>query len=323
MQIFLQDEKNKTRFPGTPTAVALGFFDGVHTGHAAVIGAAAALARARGLSAAVVTFRSSPRGSALLMTEEQRREAMAALGAGALVELSFGQVRDLSPEAFVHDILRDGMQAKAVFCGFNYRFGRGAEAGTQELIRLCGRCDIAVQVLPPVCALGGPVSSTRIRALLREGRADEAGALLGRAFAVRAEVIHGRRLGRTLGTPTINQRLPAGLVEPAHGVYASYALVAGKRLPAVTNIGNNPTVGGTSVLCETYIPRFSGDLYGKTVEVSLRKFLRGEVKFDTLDEMKAQIMRDAEDSLALPPMGWEASRQTQRQEETEKTGRPA
>lgn len=282
----------------TPSALALGFFDGVHRGHAAVVGAAAQAAREGGLRAAAVTFADNPRGVGLLMQPEQKRAALAALGVELLVELRFELVKDMTPEAFVRDILIGGLHARAVFCGFNYRFGRGASGDAGMLRTLCAQHGASVSTLPPVCSGGEPVSSTRIRGLLERGEVEAAAVLLGRPFGIEGDVVHGRQIGRTLGTPTINQYPFSQMAGLREGVYASAAFVRGEWMPSVTNIGSNPTVGGVRVVWETYIPDFSGDLYGHSVRVALRRFLRDERKFASLDELREQMREDARQARA-------------------------
>lgn len=141
---------------------------------------------------------------------------------------------------------------------------------------------------------GLPVSSTRIRAALEQGRPEEANAMLGRPFCYDFTVVGGDRRGRKLGAPTINQFFPSGFVVPKFGVYASKTLVEGRYHPSVTNIGMRPTIGTQSLRSETYIMDFSGDLYGQNIEVSLLHFLRGEVRFESLDALRAQIAADAQ-----------------------------
>ena len=149
-----------------------------------------------------------------------------------------------------------------------------------------------LSVTPPVSVAGETVSSTRIRACLEQGDVQQAGQLLGRPFGYDFEVTHGRQLGRTWGTPTINQPFPAGYVLPRFGVYASLVEVEGQKYYGVTNIGVKPTVGSDCALSETWIPEFSGDLYGKKVPVELLDFIRPERKFDSLDQLKNEILEN-------------------------------
>jgi riboflavin kinase/FMN adenylyltransferase len=180
-----------------------------------------------------------------------------------------------------------------VSCGENFRFGKGAAGDTAALRHLCGDSP-AVEVLPLVILDGAPISSSQIRAAIRAGEMERANRLLGRRFTIDFEVVHGRQLGRTLGTPTINQPFPEGFVEPKFGVYATLATAQGREYAAVTNVGVKPTVGSDRVLAETYIHGFSGDLYGQSVRVSFLRFLRPERKFEGIEALREQIVRDSE-----------------------------
>jgi riboflavin kinase/FMN adenylyltransferase len=285
-------------FPPASTCVALGLFDGLHPGHEVVILSAVREARRRGLVPCVFTFTT---GGALplaksrgdLMSKTLFLERLEHFGAACVIRPAFEEFRDLSPEAFVREILRERLGAAMVSCGENFRFGKGAAGDTAALRRICGDCP-AVEVLPLVNVDGTPVSSSEIRAAIRAGEMERASLLLGRRFAIDFKVVHGRKLGRTLGAPTINQPFPDGFVEPKFGVYATLATVHGREHVAVTNVGVKPTVGSDRVLAETYIHGFSGDLYGESVNVSFLRFLRPEQKFDDIAALKEQILQDSE-----------------------------
>jgi riboflavin kinase/FMN adenylyltransferase len=285
-----------------PSAVALGFFDGVHLGHIAVIKAA----KDFGLKTIVLSFEQHP-GEILknknvlrLMTNEQKEQAFEALYVDKLVYLDFVKIKELSPEQFVTDILKTQLNAKAVFCGFNYKFGKSALAGIKELESFGEQYDFKVRCLHQVSVNGVAVSSTIIRALIESGDIEKANALLSRPFAIKFEVIHGRELGRTLGTPTINQIMPTWFIKPRYGVYATNVMIDGKKLPAVTNVGKNPTIicsNSETILAETHIPNFNQDLYRKIVTVEFIHFIRDEMKFESIDELKVQIYKDVEKAL--------------------------
>jgi riboflavin kinase/FMN adenylyltransferase len=284
-----------------PTAVALGFFDGVHKGHTAVIHAA----KAAGLRTVVVTFTQHPsevlkdRSVKTIMSNQSKEKVLEQLHVDVLYYLDFKSVMELSAEAFLRDSIIKKLNAAYIFCGFNYRFGRGGEAGPEELQKICQKYGAVGVSAQPVCEGGAPVSSTRIRALIEQGEIKAAAELLGRPFEICMEVVHGRRLGRQFGTPTINQRIPQSLVTPRYGVYASVTHVGGEALPSVTNVGVKPTVGGRHISAETYIMGFSGDLYGKTVAIDLIAFMRPEIKFESLEALKTQIKSDADSSSAI------------------------
>jgi riboflavin kinase/FMN adenylyltransferase len=283
----------------TPSAVALGSFDGLHFGHREVISHALA-AESRGLTPTVFTFAENPKTGedgfgGLLLTQEEKIRLLRKMGVKRLYLVEFESIRSIPPEEFVSGILADVCRAKLACCGFNYTFGKGGRAGSSELRTLCAAQGIETSVTEPVSAAGGPVSSTRIRKLLADGKPDEAARLLGRPFAYESPVINGRRLGRELGAPTLNQAVPPELVRPKFGVYVSAVSFGDTITFGVTNVGMKPTVGSDALLAETWMPAYRGpELYGKTVRTALLKFLRPEVKFGSLEELKEAIRHNGE-----------------------------
>lgn len=280
--------------PEGELAAALGSFDGLHLGHRQVIGNTLS---APGLRPAVITFQQNPSVSLqkkpvpLLTTNEQKLALLEEMDVEVVYLLPFDRIRDMEPEDFV-DALYRVCRVRALSCGFNFRFGKNGRGDAGLLKELCREKGIELSVTPPVSVAGETVSSTRIRACLEQGDVQQAGQLLGRPFGYDFEVTHGRQLGRTWGTPTINQPFPAGYVLPRFGVYASLVEVEGQKYYGVTNIGVKPTVGSDCALSETWIPEFSGDLYGKKVPVELLDFIRPERKFDSLDQLKNEILEN-------------------------------
>ncbi len=280
--------------PEGELAAALGSFDGLHLGHRQVIGNTLS---APGLRPAVITFQQNPSVSLqkkpvpLLTTNEQKLALLEEMGVEVVYLLPFDRIRDMEPEDFVEALYRV-CRVRALSCGFNFRFGKNGRGDAGLLKELCREKGIELSVTPPVSVAGETVSSTRIRACLEQGDVQQAGQLLGRPFSYDFEVTHGRQLGRTWGTPTINQPFPAGYVLPRFGVYASLVEVEGQKYYGVTNIGVKPTVGSDCALSETWIPEFSGDLYGKKVPVELLDFIRPERKFDSLDQLKNEILEN-------------------------------
>ena len=280
--------------PEGELAAALGSFDGLHLGHRQVIGNTLS---APGLRPAVITFQQNPlvslqkKSVPLLTTNEQKLALLEEMGVEVVYLLPFEQIRDMEPEDFVEALYRV-CRVRALSCGFNFRFGKNGRGDAGLLKELCQEKGISLSVTPPVSVAGETVSSTRIRACLEQGDVQQAGQLLGRPFGYDFEVTHGRKLGRTWGTPTINQPFPAGYVLPRFGVYASLVEVEGQKYYGVTNIGVKPTVGSDCALSETWIPEFSGDLYGKKVPVELLDFIRPERKFDSLDQLKNEILEN-------------------------------
>ena len=293
----IENRKDSTE----PASVALGSFDGIHIGHAGVIRAA----KEKGLKTVVATFRQHPgkliknRNVRLLMGNARKEQIFEQAGVDELCYIDFKAVMDMPAEAFLKNCIINALNAEYVICGFNYRFGRGGAADAEELGRICVKNHIVGVTAPTVMDGGEPVSSTRIRRLVEQEKVTDAARLLGRPFEIYFEVEHGRRLGRELGFPTINQILPDWFVSPLFGVYAAIADIGGEKLPAVTNVGVKPTVGSSRVLAETYIMGYDGDLYGKMVKVDLMDFIRSETKFESLEALKAQIRADADTARKL------------------------
>ncbi|MCM1334979.1 MAG: riboflavin biosynthesis protein RibF [Bacteroides sp.] len=289
----------------TPSAVALGFFDGLHLGHIAVV--ERALFRAGGgrgektaLSSVVFTFNDKTalpkfrekRGSSII-TFEQKAALFDEVGVDCLYAPDFGEVKDFSARAFVEDILRERLRAAYVVCGYDFRFGKGGEGDPSLLSALCREGGIECEIVPPVRVDGEIVSSTEIRRLIRLGEIERANRFLGYELSYALPVIKGNALGRTIGFPTINQKIPDEMVRPKNGVYKSWAVVGGRTYRAVTNIGVKPTVSDSGeILMETHIVGFSGDLYGETVKVALRGYLREEIKFASVEALKARLAYD-------------------------------
>ena len=282
------------------SAVALGSFDGLHIGHKKVISTAVE-AKKQGLVPTVLTFAHNPLtdlgGSAggEIITQEQKIDLLEKFGVEQLYILKFSAVKDLSAEEFVDRILAGVCRAKEVCCGFNFTFGCGGKGDSAMLSRLCAERGIKAAVTHAVLLDGEPVSSTRIRSMIANGEVDEAARLLGRPYGYILPVLHGRRLGRELGTPTLNQAVPKDFVLPRFGVYVSRVFFGGTWYCGVTNVGIKPTVGSPAVLAETWLTDYSGpDIYGETVRVDLVQFLRPEHKFSGLDELKVEILKNGE-----------------------------
>ncbi|MBO7396309.1 MAG: riboflavin biosynthesis protein RibF [Ruminococcus sp.] len=281
------------------TAVALGLFDGVHLGHRAVIDAALAQ-RENGLTATVFTFepecvlRKSGGSSGYIYTRTEKEILLREqIGVDDIVSPPFEQLCSLSGEEFTREVLSGQLNAAYVCCGDDFRFGRNAACGARELTDYGRRYGFAVEVVSPVEYGGSAVSSSRIRELLQSGDISAANELLGFGYFINAAVTDGNHIGRTIDFPTINQEFAEGQLVPRYGVYSTYTNVGGRVLPSVTNVGVKPTVGGVDrPLAETHIISYSGDLYGKNVDVSFRSFIRPEKRFGSLDELKAQITAD-------------------------------
>ncbi len=286
-------------------AVALGFFDGLHIGHAAVVSRTLSYQQ-EGLCPCVFTFTmdgghpAAKSTANALTTERQKEQLLESWGVRLVLCPDFSEFHAMEPESFVDEILVRRLNANAACCGEDFRFGKKAAGDVGQLAALCQARGIRLDVVPPVTFEGERVSSTRIRHLLGEGRVADANRMLGRAFGYDFTVVRGKQLGRKLDSPTINQRLPDGFVPLRHGVYASVSFAGGAWHPSVTNIGLRPTVEDTTAVnSETYICGFSGDLYGASVEVRLLAFLRPEQRFPSVEALRARIHADAEASVPI------------------------
>lgn len=279
--------------------VAIGNFDGVHRGHQALLAAAKKIADAKGLTLTVLTFAPHPRQffkplqpPFLLTDAVQKYDALRDAGADTVVSLTFDALlAGLSAGEFVENVLRDGLAASHVVVGENFIFGARRQGNVDILKELGSAYGFAVTALDLHGDEAQPVSSERIRAELRHGHMASAEQMLGRPWQIRGEVIHGQKLGRTLGTPTANLAL-GDYLHPAYGVYRARVAVDGVMHRAAVSIGVRPTVGFSEPLLEAYLIDFNGNLYGKTLAVELLDFLRPELKFADLEALKEQIAKD-------------------------------
>ncbi len=288
-------------------SVALGNFDGVHLGHQAVIGQAATAARACGCPLGVITFDPHPRRlfhpdepSFRLMTLDQQARALEALGVSRLHVLNFDfEMASFSDREFAQFVLHEGLGVKHVAVGFDISFGKG-RTGSPALMKAYGEAfGFGVSVAEAVGEGEGKFSSTGVRDALRDGRPEDAAAILGRPFAIEGVVRRGQQLGRQLGFPTANVFM-ADYVTPRLGVYATRTrLPDGRLLPGVANIGKNPTTGEVETRLEVWIFDFDEDLYGQVIETELVAFLRPEEKFGSIELMVEQIHRDEAQARAI------------------------
>lgn len=279
--------------------VAVGNFDGVHLGHQRILATLRRRAEAAGGTVVVITFTPHPQkvlhpdsAPRLIATRRQKEAWLAAAGAAVMLDLPFTrELAALSPEAFVDRVLLGGLRASEVHVGRNFRFGRnrgGDFATLEDLGRSRGFTAMAVD---GVRQDGERISSSRVRKALGAGDVRQAARLLGREEELQGEVVPGDARGRLLGVPTANLAVENELV-PCTGVYATRLLVDGEPLPAVTNIGSRPTFPGAGAAVETHVLDFSGDLYGRRLDLRFVERLRDERRFAGMDELRAQIAQD-------------------------------
>lgn len=287
------------------TIYALGFFDGVHLGHQTLLQACVSLAEGADCLAGAVTFVSHPetlvagKAPKLINRREDRKRLLQRFGAQTVVELPFDkELMTMHWQDFIR-MLREKHGAAGFVCGSDFHFGHKGEGTAELLQQYCDAEGMPCAVVPQKVLEGVRISSTYIRELLESGQMEKAVQFLGHPHILTGEVVAGRKLGRTIGIPTANLQLPEGLVVPKFGVYACKAMFDGEAHLAVTNIGTRPTVGGHHVTVEPWILDFEGDLYGKTLTLAFHSFLRPEQKFDSLDQLQAEIQKNAEKTRVL------------------------
>lgn len=284
--------------------IALGFFDGVHLGHAALLRRTVEEAARRGCVPAVFTFDRVPKEvitgipCPLINSPEDRRGLVHRMfGIDDILMVPFDHEMMTTPwDAFVTEILVKRYHAVHLVAGHDHHFGYRNQGSPELLQGKCAELGLGCDIIPKVEHAGITVSSTYIRRLVELGQMARAAEFLGHPHVLSQVVRHGRRIGRTIGIPTINFTVPPHVLVPSHGVYATKACLAdGRQLGGVTNVGTRPTVhNGTDITVETFLMDFDGDLYGQTVRLEFYRHLRDEIRFDSLEGLKSQISADAE-----------------------------
>ena len=283
------------------TVFALGFFDGVHLGHQALLAACKSLADDNGCKAGAVTFTTHPlavvtgKAPKLINTQEDRKKLLLEqFHMDTVVEIPFDKsLMELPWTEFLAQ-LQSQHNAAGFVCGEDFRFGYQGQGTALRLQEFCAKAQIPCTIVPEQRLDGIRVSSTHIRKLLEQGDMAQAVRFLGHPHILSGKVVAGKHLGTRLGTPTANLELPGEAVVPRKGVYACRAYVEGKCYLAVTNIGNRPTVNGEGITVEAWLLDFQGDLYGKDLTLAFYVFLREEKKFDSLEELQQEILYNAE-----------------------------
>lgn len=279
------------------TAVALGYFDGVHLAHLQVINKVVSLKNILGTVPTVLTFSMDTKvpGKGYIqniLTDTTKLDMLEKYGVKKTYMPLFSSIESLSAEEFLK-IIVDKLQAKAIVCGYDYTFGHKGLGDVDMLSDLCEKHGIELFVINPVQRLGEIVSSTKIRALITQGKMHEANNLLGYVYFIRTPVIHGRKIGRELGFPTINQYFDDTQVIPKFGVYRSTVYIGDQAYKGITNVGIRPTfTGGDAVTVETHIIGLNHEVYNEVVITSFNDFLREERKFESPDALKDAIKED-------------------------------
>lgn len=280
-------------------SLALGFFDGVHRGHQAVITNAVNFAKENSLKSAVITFQNHPCCyfygvcPKYILTQEMRERKIAELGVDYLIELDFESISGLTAEEYLKDILIKYFTPHAITTGWNHNFGYKKSGNVKFLAQNSAKFDYRYFEIPPQKDNSKIISSTQIRNYLAEGRIKEANQMLGYEFSISGEVVTGQQLGRTIGFRTANLIYPSELIDLPFGVYATDVKVDSETFKGITNFGIRPTVSNSKQhSLETHILDFERDIYGKNIEIKFIKMLRKEKKFASVDELKMQIQKD-------------------------------
>ncbi len=289
------------------TVIALGFFDGVHRGHGALLQKTAERARALGAVPTAFTFDRPPKEVVtgvpvyLINSNRDRRGLMERLyGIEKVVFAPFDREMMTMPwEAYIQMLIRD-YGAVHFVAGHDHRFGHRNSGSVQLLQEKCAELGLGCDIIPQVTLDGVIVSSTYIRTLVENGDMERAADFLGHRHCLSQTVQHGQRIGRTIGIPTVNLAVPEHVLAPAHGVYVTEVFLPdGRRFPGVTNVGTRPTVSdGDAVSVETFLLGFDGDLYGQEIRIEFCRRLRGERKFDSLEALRQEIQHNIRETEA-------------------------
>jgi len=271
------------------TAIAIGLFDGIHAGHMELVND---VKSRRGLRSTIYTFDIKPKADELILTPEEKQSVFTHKGIDNYFVRRFDKhFSKMTPEQFIDSLLRD-FNMKHLTVGFDFRFGKGAEGDTKLLEQKSKEHGFSLSVIPEVKIDGMKVSSSLIRKLLKEGDVGEAARLMGHLYFITGNIEQGMRLGNNIGFPTAN--ITTSKLLPLYGVYATLVMAKGKLFRAVTNVGVKPTVQDEGLPnIETFILDFDGDIYGESIQVFFAGFIRREMKFESVSELKKQIALDS------------------------------
>ncbi len=271
--------------------IALGDFDGVHLGHRRLLDVA--VNNPYGFIPAVYTFNGNCKGARVIMTGEEKRARLSELGVRRIIFDDFENVRCLSPKEFAEKVLFERLNAGAVVCGTDFRFGKDAAGDVGVLAELCRSAGVFLLTVDCLAGLHGKLSSSDIRLMIQNGQMEKAAAALGSRFFVTGTVGHGKRLGSRHNTPTVNIKIDAGRVVPKYGVYITQTVLDGKKYNGITNVGVRPSVENTDIAnIETNLFDFDAEIYGSQIKVEFIKMLRTERKFANRELLYAQIAAD-------------------------------
>ena len=298
MEIIKIENYKEKRFG---TAIALGNFDGLHLGHRELISKMKEEAKKLNLQKSILLFNNhtkktiSKNGPKLLTLLNEKEKIIESLGVDTIYIVDFNDsMMNLSPEKFITDILVEKLNVKSIVVGFDYRFGKNAVGDIFLLEKLSNTLGLNLIVIDPVLYKNKIVSSSEIRRLLSLGNIEKANLMLGEKYKIEGKVIDGNKLGRKLGFPTANLITSKDKVIPKDGIYITNTIIDGSKYKSATSIGKNPTFSEKDIKIETHIIDFNGDLYDKTIKLEFIDFIRDQIKYDRLEDLKKQIKKDIE-----------------------------
>jgi riboflavin kinase / FMN adenylyltransferase len=289
---------------GEPGCYAIGYFDGVHKAHQALINKTIECARDASMKPGILTFNSllytkSIPLRGLLTTHEEKKAIINHLGIESICILNFvDRLRDMDPKQFVTEILKERLKARTILVGPGFRFGKGGKGEPKDLVKICNQSDIDVVVIPSATFEGKPISSTRIRMnLLYSGDIQKANTMLGRQYSITGVVTKGAGVGRSIGFPTANLKIESfRKLIPADGVYACFARLKNRTLKSSVSIGNRSTFKDNHRSIEAYLLDYSGDCYNETIEISFASRIRSQRQFESPDKLVEQIEKDVSET---------------------------
>lgn len=296
MEIIKIENYKENRFK---TAIALGNFDGMHLGHRKLISTMVEDSKKSKITSSVLLFSKHPQevltgnSPELITSLVDKQDIMKQMGVEIIYETDFSEdFRKLSPEEFIKEFLVDKLNVSSIFVGFDYRFGYKASGNVNVLKELTDKYSLELTIIDPVYDEKRVLSSTEIRTLIKDGNISLANEMLDKYYKVTGKVVHGNKIGKTLGFPTANVELSNNYPIPKKGVYRTNTILDGKKYISLTSIGINPTVGGEILKIETYILDFDKSIYGQLIEIEFIEYLRDELMFNSLEDLKYQMEKD-------------------------------
>lgn len=298
MEIIKINNYKEKRFK---TAIALGNFDGVHLGHQSLINSMIKAANNEGLKSSILLFENHTKniidgkGPKLLTSWDQKLRIFSELGVDLVYSTIFDKnIMVLSPEEFVKNILIGQLNVKLVTVGYDYKFGHKASGNIETLIELAKKYDFKLNIIEAQGKDKEIISSTKIRGFLTDGNPLGARDMLGRNYLLEGRVVHGKSLGKVLGYPTANLELLDNFLIPKSGVYLTNTIIEGQKYKSVTSIGKNPTFDDPHLKIESHIIGFEREIYEEKIEVEFLEYIRDQIKFENLDDLKEQIKKDVD-----------------------------